>query len=177
MDIWRKPTSGEPFRPNARQQAALLEFAQKLFDRPGEALEREVDPGIIMIRNDTGGDLTIDHAIVGLGDPLIIPDDRSNIVYERPIFEGVTPDEDVHRGRYAVCLGPVFSNQFVLAVVSGWAWCKVTINNADHVEVEVVNGSTAALQTVADGNGSARLLWRAVSGTPRDALVSVGCKR
>lgn len=176
-DIYRKPTSGEPFVPNARQQAVLIAAAQRILDRLGQPLERSLDPGIILIRNDTGADLTDSHPVVGLGDPLILPADRASVVYEAPVFEGLTPDEDLHLGKFAVCLGPVKDDAHVRAVLFGWSWVKLTVNSSDHDEAEIIDGDAAKLQTVATGNGSAKILWRASSGTPRDAIVLVGCVR
>ena len=178
MDIHRKPTSGEPFALTARHVGAFIDAASKGSPPLSDQIFKDAtEPGVVLIRNDTGSDLTASHPVVGLGDPLILPADRDTVVFEMPCFAGETPDEDDHTGKFAICLGPVASGATIRAVLMGWSWCKLTINDANHDEAEIINGDTAKLGTVATGNGSARIVWRATSGTPRDAIVLVGCIR
>ena len=179
MDIFRKPSSGEPFRPSARQQGAFIDAArdvQTLQRQLSGLKDRFTNPAIVQVRNDTGQDLTSDHPVVGLGgalaDPVIAPEDRESVVHETPTLSGVTPSV-LHRGKFAVLLGPLANGAIGPAIVMGATWVRLQVDEnvtGDRADVDP-NDNTRLL---AGDAGAGRILWREGGEGEQWALVRLG---
>ena len=141
--------------------------------RDPKALLAEPDSGVVLIRNNTGSDLTEEHAIVGIDPPLIIPDDRGNVVFERPVFDGIDPAEGQP---FAVLLQPLADGAIGKAIISGGTWVKVEVNNEGDDYADLIDAETDYLLT--GGSGTARILWLADDAMDdpdvRWAYVSLG---
>lgn len=153
-DPWKKPVSGEEFHPSASQFGHFIDAARANHQRAKDPKQPlELDAGIVLVRNDTGADLTGYRPVIGLGPPLIRPDQRPNIVLTRPLFSGVDPDDDA----WAVLEGPLGAGKTCRAVASGVAWVLVEIVNELHQYCTAQSGSA---NLVSANQGSGFILWR-----------------
>lgn len=168
-DPLRKPVSGEDFIPSARQFGAFIDAAQRsqFQARDPRQLIGEKDFGVVLVQNDTGSDLTADRPIVKLGDPLIVPDDRDTVVFERPIFSGETPAAG---DPWAILMGPLVDGAIGRAVVSGVTWAKVDFSDSSHMACDA--DGVDVLDSAAGGTGE--ILWRAGTSGEQWALVKMG---
>lgn len=152
------PIRGDKIRIEARDWARLL----RLLDGKGDVRRGSVDPlpdgrDIIRVRNDTEADLDR-FSVVGLGAPLILPDENLEQFHRHLLFSGGDPVV----GRFAVLLNPIPDGEIGPAAASGlvpvqlvvsseadtagWEWAEADVADATALEVAEA--------------GSAQILWR-----------------
>ena len=116
------------------------------------------DPDTIKVKNTTGSALTALRPVLGLGDPLLNPEDTNREAFGLPIIEGVEPASS-HAGKFAVLYGKAEDDDVVDAVVSGATWVRVLVNSESHEYADVDAGDVTRLGTTSDG--TARILYLA----------------
>lgn len=169
-DPQRKPISGEPFVPSARQFGQFIdtvrrvdELARNQQSRRGDAY----DPTRVWISNETGGNLVGARPIVGLGEPLLPP--SSPRALERPTFRGIFSED---ADRFAVLQGPLRAGSIAPAVVAGVTWVRLLVTSeTEHIE-QAAPDSATRLRLI--DTGSAFVLWREGGNGEQWALVRLG---
>ena len=131
----------------------------------------------IWIKNNTGSDLDTAQ-VLGLDGPLIDDDpvgDLDGFLFNEIIFNGITPAEDTHEGKFAVLINPLTNGQIGRAVVQGVVRVQIDIDNDDYTEWCDITGGDYSYLTCGE-TGSARVLWREGDSAPVTewAIVLVG---
>lgn len=159
-DPLRKRVQGEPYVPSAKRENLISDAVRQVqtMNRPGPIREgNERSPGYVFIKNTTGAALDHEHAVVALGNLAILPANRSAIVFDRPVFSGVTP-ADGYAGKFGILAGPAKANEVVRAVVSGACWVRLLVEDEDHEFADIEIGETGYLKSAAAGG--AMILWK-----------------
>lgn len=157
-DALAKVTPGQPLRIPAAAYNAFVDAAVDLRMRQqrgggAESAGRRRESGLVLLRNDSGGDLDR-FAIVTLSGVAISPAENLNEFQAAPIFTATAP---VAGSPVAVLQEPIADGKYGQAMVSGVTPCLVTVNDAGHQYCEATAGVTDALSSVA--LGSIRILW------------------
>lgn len=166
-DPLHKPIAGEPFVPSAKQFGMFIESAQRA-ERASQELRglvAEPDSGVVLVRNDTGADITHEHAVIAfdnINDVVIAPSEREGVVFERPVFPGITPvAEGTATKRFGILQQPLKDGEIGKAVVSGVSWVKLrgpaTGYTDETLYANPVADETEYLQV--GGSGPAKVLW------------------
>ena len=159
-DSFRKVRSGQPLSIPASAYNAFIDAAQAHKDRRQDAgqnaRDRFRDGGVVLVKNNTGGDLSR-FSVVGLDDPIILPADSFDGFANRVAFGGSAPAAG-HEGRFAVLLDAVPDGQCGQAMVSGVIACPVYVADASHVYADIAAGETDYLASAE--SGAAQILWR-----------------
>lgn len=153
----QRPTPGSPLNISANALGDAYEAGEwyQQRNRLGQGLPPAaalVNPAVVKIRNDTGGDLTT-GAVVEIGASTLTTLDRQNLWFSGIARSGNDPV-------CAVLLEPVLEDKYGFAQLSGVCLADVDIDDVDHTHARVVPGSTR-LQS--DFGGWCRLLYPAVS--------------
>lgn len=136
---------------------------------------------IIRVLNDTGDDLDRGR-IVGLDEPIFVPEETSEAAALREVaMIGVVPTTD-HLGKFAVLLEPAPTDTVVRAWVDGVCWARVNVVDETHTYADIEDGETDALKSCFDG--SAQILWKEgdvpygyyYGGGEQWAIVRLGCR-
>lgn len=156
-DSFGKVTPGSPLKFPAEVYNRLVEVARGVdLDKSGRARDVFRQSGIIKIRNDSAEDVP-QFGILGLKEPLILPDNGLDEFKRRVTLSGVTPTS-THLGKFGVLLEPLAKGAMGNAVVSGVVQIRLSVNADDLKDfAEVVPGDTGLL--VAADEGSATVLW------------------
>lgn len=108
--------------------------------------------------------------VLALDSPVITRQENNPEFFGAPTFDGVTPDIDLHKGKFAILQEPAMPGDTVRAVVAGATWAWLNIVSADDTTAEIADGVTSYLQTGTDG--SAKILWKeAGTGTGKAGLI------
>lgn len=167
-DTLKKVHPGDPLRIPAVTFNTLIDVArdhqanrQNATRQPGAVLP---PPGVILtIRNDSGADRNR-FEVLGLDDPVFPPEDNTADFSRGPIMSAVIPYDPTHLAAFAVLLEPISDGAVGRAIVQGAAYVQVKIADADVATwADIADGQTGHL--VAGTTGSAKIVWRASSGT------------
>lgn len=160
-DPLRKPVSGEEFVPSAKQFGLFIDAANSIRNQSRETkqLKAELDRGVVLVRNDTGADLTAERPILALDDPLYNPSNRLNAAYERPVFSGIVPQFGLSpEKKWVVLSGPCADGAISKAVATGVAWVKISVTDSAHTRCTTEDGETSRL--ISSDSGEAEILWK-----------------
>lgn len=165
-DPYKKYRAGDTFVPSARQLNSWIDAAIATGGnlRDPRGVVPELNVGVVLVRNDTGGDIDDPHAVIGLSAPLIVPDDRDTVVYERPCFSGITPYDD----RWGILLQPLPDGAIGKAIVSGISWAQVNVVSEDHDFCTAEDGTL-----VSDLLGCGYILWKEAGTGTKWALIRI----
>jgi hypothetical protein len=179
----RRVASGERmFMPSAQTWNSMMDAIESSrrgardFGHPWHDTDQS---GIVLIQNNSGA--TVDRfGILGIDGPLNAPDSEADpdpFLDFTPMLSGVTPDIDLHRGRFAILLEGLGDGEVGPAVVSGI--CQVIINVADETTTrtgaEIVDAQSGYL--AARHHGSATILYREGGTGEQWAIVKLGSWR
>lgn len=96
--------------------------------------------------------------VLGIDSPVITRATNNPEFFGAPTFNGVTPDIDLHKGKFAILQEPAMPGDTVRAVIAGgtWAWLNV-VAEAD-TTAEVADGVRAYVET--GTSGTAKIIWK-----------------
>jgi len=162
-DPFKKVSTGDKVRIPASTFNGFVDAARGHREREkygaGTSAPIVAQSGIILIRNDTGGDLDR-FSIVGLANPVITPTDNLQRFKNGVAMTTATPAIPTYIGKIAIVQEPVKDGKFGRALVSGVTPVKVDIiHNTMHPCADLVHGQTGYLESCQLGN--ARMLWHA----------------
>ena len=160
-----KVKSGDPLVIPAETFNAFIDAAQDLRNRQSQIRRegrRDIrSSGIVLIKNSSGEDRDRFH-ILGLDEPLVLPEDNESEFANRVALIGKTPSFVEHRGKYAVLLEALKTDTLGQGMVSGICTARLSVQDEDHSFAEVKDGECAYL--LSRPTGSAQILWKE-SGT------------
>lgn len=167
-DLFRKVQSGEPFRPSAGlRNAAIDAIAWVKARERGQLSDFHSsfrDYGTILVRNNTGSDRDRFDA-VGLGAPVISPDDNETEFQQQVVVQAEAPVFATYYDRWAVLLEPLPAGAVGTAMVYGVCPVKVNILDVTFHRWAGLLASPTAYTLASKGGGIARILWKATEAT------------
>ncbi|MFH1267796.1 MAG: hypothetical protein ABIK89_18930, partial [Planctomycetota bacterium] len=176
----RKVRPGEPFEPSAELQHATVDairYVRELQNSGGAGVgSHAFNTGVALVKNNSGADRQR-FDVLGIDDVFPQPVAKPNAFKEGPVLVGITPDRDMHRGRFAVLLAPAKAGAIVPATVAGVSVAKVDVQDECHWFAEIKDGDAGSLVSVGSGcscpeesgsttsttpapTGSAIILWK-----------------
>lgn len=176
-DDLTKVSSGDRFRMKASTFNAFVDAARDYRARANDAesskRNRDTKPGLLFVRNDSGGDQK-QFAVLGLDDIVIKPGDNEQEFRSRVVLSGKTPDKAKHRGRFSIYAEPVAAGKIAKAYVDDVVQVRLLVPEEaeDCRFAEIDDGSSAHLK--AANYGSATILWREGGTGEQWAVVRIG---
>ena len=174
-DDLKKVSAGQPIRVNAATWNAFIDAAQDYRQRTqniGSASAASAwKPGVIFVRNDTGADRD-QFAVVGLGSIVIGPSDNLREFKTHTVLSAVTPNINLHKGKFAILQQPIKSGKIGMACVDCISIAQVNITSTAHQTAEIADATTANL--VSSDSGSAMILWAETGTGVKWAVVRFG---
>ncbi len=172
------PQRGDPLEISARDWSDMQRVVEKFrnggvsFQAPAQQSSLR-SPTIVKVLNDTGDPLQ-QCAIVGLGEPVILPADNEMEFIRNIAFEIVPPTQ----GRWGVLQAPVAAGEITTAIVSGVAACRLNITSETlpNLFADAVGADYAKLG-IKDAVGNAQILWRAGGTGSQWSIVRIGNAR
>jgi hypothetical protein len=131
---------------------------------------------VVWVKNDSGTDVDR-FGVLGIDEPIILPDENENEFAMRVALKCVTPSaggssEDDNRGRFVICAEPIANGKIGRAFIAGVCACKLQDNSGSNGFVEIIDGNVERLQ-LAD-SGSAVVLWKDESSGGEWAIIRLG---
>jgi len=169
-----KVSPGQPLRItadtfNAFVDAAAAHQAGKLgLGAEGTATGRTA--GIVTVRNDSGADQDR-FAVLGIGDPLILPADNPAAFQERVAHALVEPDEEAHADRFCILQEPIAAGALGRGLILGVTPVRLEVTAEDDRTATIVTGETGSLTT--GSSGAARILWKEPGTGPKWGIVQI----
>ena len=174
-DPLRKVQPGQPVRIPARTFNTFIDAAQDYLQRRqnvgGDPLTTRLRSGIVLVENASGADRGR-FEILGVDDVVISQADNADEFYNRPVLSGITPDTDVHAGRFVVLAEPIASGKIGHAWAFGMCPVQVDMQDADHTACEIKDATTANL--ISHTSGTARILTVESGTGVKWAVVRIG---
>jgi hypothetical protein len=158
-DAFRKPLSGQRWRPDARALSAMFDAieANKL-----DQFTTDIDPfdptpdqaTTVLVQNSTGA-LVTRYAVLGIAGVGITPAANLSEFQRQVVFDGVTPTTASHTGKFVVTQEPIPAGLCGRAVVSGITHVKTT-GSGSYADVTNSDGTQLTLAS----SGAAQVLYR-----------------
>ena len=174
-DPLKKVQPGDAMQIRAPAYNAFVDAARDFQDRAhdlgpeGRAAFRQAT--IARVRNSSGA-ARAPFEVLGLGAALPTPTDNLDLFRERVGFEGVTPDIELHAGKFCVLLEPAAAGAVAFAAVAGVCPVKVDVTDAAHEYADVADGEGGYLASAA--RGAAQILWKQDGTGQKWAIVRLG---
>ncbi len=165
-DALKKVASGQVLRIPAQAYNAFVDAAEAVRSRAlgfgQDALGRDSRNQLVYVRNDSERDLT-QFAVLGVDGVVITPQENESEFKVHPVLVGVVPQEDAHRGRFAVLAEPLGMGRIGRAYLVGVCPVRVTIpddaesGGAQARFADIADDETESLTVSA--SGAAEILW------------------
>lgn len=172
------------FRPGERipgLPAGLLNDAADLIDRVKRMPEGPGFQGLIAgprsylpvrLQNLTGGDV-VQCGVLGIGEPLVDPDDFQGTINDGFTMGGETPVVATHGLNFAVALEPIADHRVGWCCLVGWTWCKINVADAGHALARIDDADATRLASIASGEGIP-IAWKQTGTGEKWGIVSLG---
>lgn len=167
----RRATAGQPFIPSAstwNQLVAGLESGRGNGAAPARGFRQTVT---CLVRNLTGAVIPR-FGVVGLGDPLLDPDDNEAEFLRQIIFGAELATGGDYELKWGLALAPIAANAIGEIVIQGLSYCLLDADDTVETAGPASDGDVEAL--VAADCGLARVLWRQSGTGPTWAIVCLG---
>ncbi len=117
--------------------------------------------GIVTVKNCTGGACERFN-VLGIDDPIFLRDENEQSFKNRVMFDGVTPADPDHKGKFVILLEPLSANAIGLACIDGVCPAQVTLPDDEDSDdpsqyADMSGGDTSAL--LAGKSGGAQIIW------------------
>lgn len=171
-DMYRKARPDEPLAIPHQLYNELIDHLRRSHQHPEGLLHRlRQQTGVVLIKNNSGT-LRSRFNVLGISDALISPTTDLAEFQERPMLVGITPDIELHTGKFAVLLEPLAQSEIGRAFISGLAIVQVDVLDADHGWAEMKDDDATQLQS--RDFGSARIIYKESSTGTKWAIVHLG---
>lgn len=137
--------------------------------RPSNAPGSGLDSNHLLVRNNTGSDLSR-WAIVGLGAPRFLPTDNLAEFFRQVVVSGETPTLAAHLGRWALLIEPIPAGKLGLAVAAGVWPTLLRVDSVHHDRADIASGET---DLASNYYGAAEILWKEDGTGPKRAVVRI----
>lgn len=125
----------------------------------------------LIVRNNTGGDLTADHPVLKLGEPVVGPAGRASLTFQVPRVQGESPAGP--GDRVAILQGPVAAGKDRVAIATGMTWVDVDVTNSSHNYANPASSDAEKLAS-SGSEGLAEILYKPVGTGTLRCLVLIG---
>lgn len=173
-DVLRDVTPGQPleFRAaavNAWNEAARL--ARRRFETGAGADRGGADAAslVVLVRNDTGGDLPI-RSVLKITDPVLSLVDHPLAIQDQPAFSAVAPAAATDL--VVITLEPIAEDRIGRAALAGVALVEVSVGSSGHTHATPSSGVTARLAS--GTSGIARIISKESGTGNKRAVVLLG---
>lgn len=171
-NLYRKPVSGQPFRPSAAQFGMFIDAARKIPElqrivQRGQANTR--DTNRLLLVNDTGAALD-EFSVLEVGEPLIDVAENLQQFQNRPIHLGDVPESET--AAIGILLQPTDVDRPGEALLSGVVAVQILQVDPTLRFARATPNETGYL--TASATGPARILWREAGEGPQWGLVQLG---
>ena len=154
---------------NAYKAAARGHLARRYHLGTGTPADAAA-PGVCLVKNDTGSDLTDAFQVLGIDTTVAIdPTSYLNTFKQGPILVGKQPDIDDHFGRFVVTLEPIKNGKLGLCQYSGLVAVQVEIDSSSHQFCDIKDATQTKL--ISRWHGAGRILFK--DGTSGDQWCAV----
>jgi hypothetical protein len=123
----------------------------------------------VLVQPDTD---VLAYQVVGLGAALVDPSTDEDEFKDRVSFAVTTPDEDLHRAKYAVMLEDCESGELGKARIDGIIQVKIAMSETGHKFAEIDDGVLANFKST--NVGGARILWVESGTGTKWAIAHIG---
>ncbi|MCA9238574.1 MAG: hypothetical protein KDA37_00165 [Planctomycetales bacterium] len=154
-DAFKKVTAGTALEIPAAAYNAMLDAAaanRKQQVQGADAIPTGRSSSIVKVKNTTGAPLSR-FKVVGLGDPIVDPNDNFQEFARQVTFNTVLPTGE---GRFGVLIDPLDVDAIGSAVVAGVVAVRMAVGSTPYAFAQVA-GTPEYLLNVP--HGSARVLW------------------
>lgn len=157
-------------RTYARHKEAVDAYhGGKIGARSGKSAP-PLDGGLVYVRNNTEESVPR-FGILGLGDPIIVPDDNLTAFKNQIAFEGEMPGVS-HVGKFVICLEPLRPLAIGAAMLLGVVVCQVSFATGAETAADVLEDDVT--QLLAGASGAAQILWAEGGTGTKWAYVKLG---
>jgi len=126
--------------------------------------------GTILIRNDTGGDLSR-YSVVGIGASVCDPATKEMFFDSEIVLAGETPTLASHVGKFAILGDAIRKDQVGFAHVRGFVQATVEVIDEAHGFADVTDSDSTKLTSNTTGN--ARIVWKESGTGTKRAIVEL----
>jgi hypothetical protein len=134
---------------------------------------------VVLVKNDSGSDVDR-FGVLGIEEPIILPDENENEFAMRVALRCVEPSEGEssgssdtdHRGKFVITAEPIANGKIGRAFVAGVCACKLDDVTAEGDFAEIIAGDTEHLQIAT--TGSAVILWKETASGGQWAIIRFG---
>ena len=175
-DLYKRPQSGDPLVIPAPVWRAILDtvdYVKQLRNRTVSTAKRKAvsDYGVVEVKNTS--DAAVDRfGILGIDTAWPDPGDNLQAFKNGPILHCITPDEDIHVGKFVVMLEPLPIDGIGLACVSGVVPVQIEVSYEDRPYADILDAETGKLGS--DWRGAAEILYCETGTGTKWALVRLG---
>jgi len=164
-DPFKKVRTGDKLRiPSAAYNAFIdTALAQRAQQQNASSQDTPTfrQSGIILVKNCTGYSQERFN-VLGIDDPIFLPDENEQSFKNRVCFDGVSPVDPDHKGKFVILLEPLNANAIGQACIDGVCPAQVTLpddeDSDDPSEFADIRGYyTTSL--LAGDSGAAQILW------------------
>lgn len=170
-----KVSPGDPVKIQAGVWNTLLDVAgahrsREVSAAPGSSRWPVPHGLIVEVKNNTGAAVPRYHAI-GLDDPLFTPTDNEQTFLNQLVFNGETISAE-YFGKFAVVQETIEDGRIGKALLQGITVAEITVDDENHVTVDVdpAGGSKLVTQSV----GAGRILYKESGTGSKWAVIRVG---
>lgn len=96
--------------------------------------------------------------VLALDSPVITRQENNPEFFGAPTFNGVAPDIDLHKGKFAILQEPAMPGDTVRAVIAGGTWAWLNVVDEDDTTAEIADGVRAYVET--GTSGTAKIIWK-----------------
>jgi len=164
-DHMKKVQSGDPLVVPAQAYNAFIDAA-KDFRQRTQHLGQTATPGyrsagIVLVKNESGDDRQR-FDILGLGDPIFLPDAgaAAEQSFKNAVaLRGEMPDATLHEGKFVILAEPLAAGAIGRAYLAGVTAVRLRLEDSAQqvARAEIIDADAAALQPATDG--AAQVLW------------------
>lgn len=125
----------------------------------------------VLVRNDSGADITDRFPVLGLDDVVITPTANEGEFLRGPLFSAKKVAIETHYHKTCIAQQPLRDGEIGPAVIDGVTHCKIDVQHADDRWAGPIDDDTGNLIS---GYGSARILYKESGTGDKWAVVQLG---
>jgi hypothetical protein len=126
---------------------------------------------IAKLKNTSGGDRGRFH-VLGLNEPIFTPTDNLTTFQNTITFKGITPDANLHWGKWGLLLDPLKANAIGRALLAGLAVVQIDVVETVHAFADILPTYTDKLRS--GWIGAAEILWKESGTGTKWAIIRLG---
>jgi len=176
-DPMKKVKPGDALAIPAEAYNAFIDAARD-FQQRTRHIGQQATPGyrsagIVLVKNESGAN-RLRFEVLGLGEPIILPDADEQQFKNTVAFRGEMPDETLHKGRFVILAEPLATGAIGRAYLAGVTAVRLRLeDSAQKVDAaEIIDADATALQPAPAG--SAAVLWHQEQTGDVWAVVRLG---